>query len=318
MENWDDLCSTATNCVKGIAEYCTPKDTTEHPDEKDSPAPNDIKAPLVCSHGNKEKIGVETETPSSCESNCESCSRDAPADFVCKTCTGNKSHPGDDDSSAVEATDNIILCGCMSCPSPDGLHEEPKQVSPSSGEILSFKRACDKAELEDVECHQMTPVWYEGVAVVLMVGTYPLKYSTKCTETKGTDKLPTMSYAGSGNPCMADAEDSLKYKTDLEQPPAMDEVVEVANLVKCDGYKTAVTGIIATWIAEMVALINGTTKLTEGRINKPTPVFHEPMAVDVTAINPYSFHLIQSTTAVVPGGHEMATNVHKAVKEEGH
>lgn len=137
----------------GETEYKTPKDAPNHPDDKDAPTPNDMKAPLVCPHGNKEKIGVCTEAPPPCESNEESCSRDAPADFVCKTCTGNKSHPGDDDLTAVEATDNIILCGCIPCPSHDGFYDEPKKVSHVPGEILSFYLTTNcLAEEEDVAC----------------------------------------------------------------------------------------------------------------------------------------------------------------------
>ncbi len=121
-----------------VGELTTPKDTSYHPLEGDRPTSNDICAHLVRSHGKKEKMDVDTEAPPSCESNLELWSRDAHAELVRKTCTGNKSPPDFVGMTAVEATDNIMLWGCMACPSYDRGYDEPSSDSPVPGELLTF------------------------------------------------------------------------------------------------------------------------------------------------------------------------------------
>lgn len=103
-----------------------------------------------------------------------------------------------------------------------------------------------------------------------------MKEPSKKTEEKGAKSAHSMSYAGSGMPCLASEENTEDYKTYSEPHCPMEEVVKMPNEAKVNGGCTAVIGMILTRMSEMTGMKpNGETCVDSGRIDTPTKLGHK-------------------------------------------
>lgn len=164
----------------------------------------------------------------------------------------------------------------------------------------------------------MAHSYESGLVVVLMVGSYPIIESTDRTKVKGAKTVHAISYAGSGIPRLAKADDAIKYKTYSEYHEAFEEIVKSTNEIKKNGGWATVAGIILRRMSESAVVTHGETKFREGPMDTPTHFGPEPKASDGSTINPYSLESISTTSALVPVGHDPTTNVHKEVAKEKH